>query len=309
MNRLISCFRNRNFIFSLAIFCGLFLGKWAAVTKWAVLPALAIVMTVSTLGIPGEFFRVNRSMTLPILTGLLMNFVVQAGVLIGLGRVLISDEMLWTGIVLVASVPPAVAVIPFTGLLGGDTAFSLMATIGGYLGGLVITPLICLTFLGTTIIDPVKVLIILGQLVIAPIVASRILIFLGADRPILPHKGTITNWGFFVVIYTIIGLNRKVFFNDLDVIAPLLVVCLSSTFLLGALTDFVSGRLGLDPARRISIKLLGTLKNAGTAAGIALVLFGKKAALPAAIVTTFMIIYFMWLSMRKHLGDKRREPS
>ncbi len=299
MKKIKSFLVHRNFIFSLALFLGLFFGEWAKFTKWGVLPALAVVMTVSTLGVPKGFFRINRSMALPIIVGLLMNFVIHSGVLIGLGTLLVSDKILWSGIVLVAAVPPAVAIIPFTGLLGGDTSFSLMATIGGYLCGLLLTPILCLLFLGTAVINPGKVLLILLLLVVGPIIASQILVRLKMDSPILPYKGPITNWGFFVVIYSIIGLNRGIFFSSPKDILPLFAISFSATFLLGGAIDLVSRFLGIERSRGISIKLLGTLKNAGTAAGIALVLFGKTAALPAAILTTFMIVYFMWLSLTK----------
>ena len=293
-------FRSRNFIFSLALILGVFCGHGAQYSKWAVLPALAVVMTVSTLGIPAEFFRLSRSMVVPIASGIFMSFIIQAGTVIGLGTLLLSDKVLWTGVVLVASVPPAVAIIPFTSLLDGNTEFSLMATIGAYIFGLAITPLICLGFIGASIINPIKVLIILGELVIAPILASRVLIFLRLDKGILPHKGVITNWGFFVVIYTIMGLNQKIFFNHPQSIIPLLFIFFSSTFLLGALIDFTVKIFKADLKLSISLNLLGTLKNAGTAAGIALVLFGETAALPAAISTTFMILYFIWLGIKKN---------
>jgi len=305
MNKVKALFKNRDFIFSLAICLGLGFGQAARWIQWSVLPALAIIMTVSTLGISGSLFKKPKHMILPVFTGILMSFVIQGGTLIGLGKLLITDRMLWTGIVLVASVPPAVAIIPFTSLIEGDTTFSLIATIGGYVSGLLLTPLICLGILGSSLIHPARILLILAELVIAPIIVSRILVYKGLDDPILPYKGLITNWGFFVVVYTIIGLNRMVFFKNPGFIFPLFIICFASTFVLGAAIETVCRLLKIEEKRRISINLLGTLKNAGTAAGIALILFGKTAALPAAVVTTFMIIYFVWLGLRQQWSKRR----
>jgi len=301
---MIRLLKNRNFIFLLAIGLGFFLGKGAVWTRQTVLPALAVIMTVSTLGIPTSLFKNPRVILRPITWGIVMSFIVQGGLLIGFGRWLVSDQMLWTGIVLVASVPPAVAVIPFTGLLEGDTNFSLIATVGGYLSGLVLTPLICLAILGATLIHPTKILLILTELVIAPIVLSRILAWKGIDARILPYKGLITNWGFFVVIYTIIGLNRNVFFSDPAFVLPVIILCFVGTFVLGVLIEFLCHFLKVEKSLRASINLLGTQKNAGTAAGIGLVLFGKTAALPAAVFTIFMIFYFIFLGLRQQWQNK-----
>ncbi len=298
-------FKNRNFIFGLGFFLGLVLGEGTRWSRELVLPALAVVMTVSTLGISGDFFRNYQKLILPALTGIFMTFLIQGGLLLGIGRLLTKDEMLWTGIVLLASVPPAIATIPFTILLDGDSDFSLAATMGGYLVGLLFTPLICIAFLGSTFIHPIKILIILSELVVAPVIASRVLILFKIDKYISPVKGAITNWGFFVVIYTVIGLNRDLFFNDFRLIIPIIFLTFLATFGLGTLIEFSSRYLKISPQRIISIKLLGTLKNSGTAAGIALVLFGKKASIPAAIFTTMMIVYFLFLDISKNW--KRKE--
>ncbi|MFC1903974.1 hypothetical protein ACFLW9_03735 [Chloroflexota bacterium] len=113
-------FRNRNFILTLAIVLGLTLGKPAA--NWAqplVLPALALVMTLSATSITSRDFTSLKKMPRPIIISLLMNYVVMGGITLLLAKWLIDDPELWTGFVIVAAVPPAVAVVPFTHILGG----------------------------------------------------------------------------------------------------------------------------------------------------------------------------------------------
>ena len=305
MKALSRLLKNRDFIFVLAITCGFLFGRGAAWTKSLVLPALAVVMTVSTLGIPTSLFKSPRAVFRPIIAGVVMSFFVQGGLLIGLGSWLIHDQTLWTGMVLLASVPPGVAVIPFTNLLKGDTHFSLVATVGGYLFGLILTPLICLVILGATLIHPAKILLVRTELVVIPFVLSRLLVFKGIDRSILPYKGVITNWGFFVVIFTIIGLNRMIFFQDMPFVLPVILISFAGTFVLGVLIEAACHFLNVPLPLRVSFNLLGTQKNAGTAAGIGLVLFGKTAALPAAVFTIFMIIYFIALGFRQRLRERK----
>jgi BASS family bile acid:Na+ symporter len=45
--------------------------------------------------------------------------------------------------------------------------------------------------------------------------------------------------------------------------------------------------------------LLGTSKNAGLAAGLALTLFGRETAVPSTVQTIFMLIYVILLDLRK----------
>ena len=42
--------------------------------------------------------------------------------------------------------------------------------------------------------------------------------------------------------------------------------------------------------------MLGTLKNAALAGGLALNLFNKQTAVPATVSSIFLIVYFIWLS-------------
>ena len=145
----------------------------------------------------------------------------------------IREKNLWNGFVLVAAVPPGVAVIPFTYFLNGNSFFSLVGTMGAYLGALIITPLIALWFLGTVSIDPVRLFVIMMELILLPLIVSQILVRTGASKRIEPFKGTITNWSFFVVTYTIVGLNRQVFLDHPLSLLPVAAHCPASTFLLG----------------------------------------------------------------------------
>jgi BASS family bile acid:Na+ symporter len=294
--------KNREFLLSLSIVLGLFAGEGAKATRDLVLPALAIVMTVSVMGIPGSLFRSPRSLIKPTLIGLLFNYGIQGGTVLALSTLLIQEEALRAGFVIVAAVPPAVAVIPFTIMLKGDGPFSLIATIGCYLGALVLMPLITFGMLGAGYADQGKLLWIMIELILAPLIVSRLLIYSGLSKKLESYKGPVTNWGFFLVTYTIVGLNSTVFLNQPLSILPVFGVAMAAIFLLGFLIDRIGILRGVDPAKRLSLVLLGTHKNTGLAAGLALTLFGEQTALPATVSTVFMIVYVIWLSFKqRHL--------
>jgi BASS family bile acid:Na+ symporter len=117
----------------------------------------------------------------------------------------------------------------------------------------------------------------------------------------MPVKGLLTDWSFFIVMYTIIGTNRNLIFEKPIMIVLPAFVAFAATFLLGFVIEKIGSRLDVAPADRISLKLLGTLKNLGISGGLALSLFSKEAALPSAIYNIFMILYFIWLDFSVHL--------
>ena len=163
------------------------------------LPALAIVMTFSTMGVPESIFRSLRGLLRPMMIGIVMNYFILGIVLLLLNAVLIYDEALRLGFILIAAVPPAVAVIPFTYFLKGDETLSLIGTAGAYLGALIIMPLGAFLFFGPGFIDPMKLVVIMLELILLPLIASRLLFKIGMASRLDSIKGPITNWSFFLL--------------------------------------------------------------------------------------------------------------
>ena len=292
--------RNRNTIFILSLAAGLIWGKGAQWTEKITLPALAIVMTLSVMGITGNTFRSWRKVIIPSIVSIVLNYIVLGGFMLGLSNLFIRDEALWSGFVILAAVPPAVAVIPFTLFLKGDTDFSLIGTLGAYLGALIITPLMALVFLGASFVAPLKLMIIIIELILAPIFFSRILIMTGIARLIEPIKGDLTNWSFFLVSYTIVGLNQHVFLTQPLSLLPVAMISVASTFVLGWIIEVVGKIARFDKKKTISMVLLGTLKNYGLAGGLALSFFDTKTALPSTVSVISMIVYIIWLDFKQN---------
>ena len=212
---------------------------------------------------------------------------------------MIRDETLWIGFVLLAAVPPAIAVIPFSGFLRGNGWISLIGTVGGYLGALIIMPIIGLTLLRSVVFDPLKLLMIMLELIVLPLVLSRLLIRKGWKGRIDPYRGTVVNWSFFVVMYTLMGLNRDLLIHQAESFLPVVLIALLSMFLLGLLIDWICRLFHVPKETRTSLVLLGTLKNQGLSSGLALTLFSQEAAIPSVVATVIMIGYVMWLDFKK----------
>jgi bile acid:Na+ symporter, BASS family len=295
---------DRNFLLIMALILGLL---WDGAARWSeqlIFPALALIMTLSVMGIQRDTHLSMRVLLSHGITGIVMSYAVHGLFLLGLSYVLIDDQALWSGFVLLAAVPPAVAVIPFSVILNGNNAASLMGTIGAYLGGLILAPFIALIFLGANFISPVKVLTITAELIIMPILIARLLTWSGLSRIINPFRGNITNWSFFLITYTIVGLNQKVFVTQPLSLLPIALIAFSGTFLMGWLIEIIAQKLHIEKDVTVSIILLGTLKNYGLSGGLALLFFDQRAAIPSTVSVVFMVLYIIWLEYRKRKAEK-----
>jgi BASS family bile acid:Na+ symporter len=291
--------RNRNVIFLLALAAGLLLPRAVPATRHLVLPALALAMALSTMEIESTAFRRPRSLLFPALLGIIMNYIILGNIIIGMAALMIRDETIWIGFVLLAAVPPAVAVIPFSGFLRGNGPLSLFGTVGAYLGALAIMPLIALGLLSSVAFDPFKLFVIILELIVLPLAISRLLIRKGLKVRIEPYRGPVTNWSFFVVLYTLVGMNRDIILGQTLTLLPVAAISVASMFILGFLIDWVLSLFHIPKETRTSLVLLGTLKNQGMAGGFALTLFSQEAAIPAAVSTMIMIGYVIWLDFKK----------
>ena len=293
--RPVGLLKNSSFVFILAMAVGLAFNGGASYTEHALIPVLAIIMTVSILDISARIFLDFRKVLSPILLILILNFVLLSGTYIGLSHLLVDDSDLHAGFVLLAAVPPAVAVVPLTFLLGGNTKFSLIGNVAAYVAALAITPLISIVFLGSNFVELTRLLIVLGELIVAPMVLSRVLRRTPVATNVVRWRDPVVNWGFFLVIYTIVGLNRDVFIDEPGTLVPLAIVTFVATFVLAEAVNRIARLFGAGKADRISLMLMVTRKNGGMAGAVALIFFDPRAAMPVAVMTAFSVLHFIWL--------------
>jgi len=290
--------KNRNLILLSSLVLGLVFEDPAYSLKATVLPCLALIMSLSTTTVSSTVFRSTKSMLIPAAIGAVVSYGFHGGLLLLLNSLLIRDADFWTGFVIISAIPPAVAVIPFSLFLKADSEFVLFAAIGAYLSGLFITPLIFLVFFGAGIVNPVKLCSVLFELIIGPLISSRILIRTGLSRKIEPVKGSIINWGFFLLTYTITGLNRDfILQKPVQLILPV-ILCIFSTFIFGWIIEVIGKLWRLNDRILRGLILLGTYKNWGLAGGLSLTSFIPQAAVPATLASSMGILYIIYLQIR-----------
>jgi BASS family bile acid:Na+ symporter len=291
--------KNRNFIFIAAIIFGLGLPQAGVWSKNIMLLALAVVMSLATTAVPNNFIRSGRRLIEPFAAGIILPYLVLGVLLLSLAYLFISNDNIRIGFVLVAAVPPAVAVIPFTAILKGDVSYTLAATVSAYLAALLVMPLMFFLFIADELSQTCKLIEVIILLIILPMVVSRIILFFNWQEKIDRFRGPVTDWGFFIVLYTLVALNRDLIFARPDLLLPVVLIIFGAIFILGFIVEKAGSLLNRDRAQTTSWVLLSTLKNQGIAGGLAVTLFPEETALPSAVYTAFMILYFMWLDFRR----------
>lgn len=288
---------NTSLVFSFAIILGLVLPGMANPMSWLITPLLIVAMCLSMRQI--TFSRRDLSdNSRPSIIAFLLSYGLVTCLTIILAYLLIPDPEYFAGFVMTAAVPPAVATIAYTYLLGGDLKTSLGAEVIAYLSALVLAPLIALDFIGSTI-DVFVILQMLVLLIILPLIVSRVLLRMPGSY--FSGSKSIINLCYLGLNYIIIGLNQAALVTGFMALLPLIGIVLVRTFGTGFLAYFASLRLGTGKPRAISYSLFASYKNGGMAAAFAIVLVGAAASLPAAIgsiIGIFLIISFSEVTKR-----------
>jgi BASS family bile acid:Na+ symporter len=286
--------KNSNFIFLIAFLLGLFSGGFASMLKGYVLPALVLIMSLSTTQITLTELTHAKNYLWDILFVFVINYLFLSGLILLANYLLIQDHDLYVGFVVMAAIPSAVAVLPFTYLLRGEMMVSLMGSASLYLLALAVAPLISLQLLDVERIEPVRLVTVLIQMILVPFLISRLLISWKGFRHVKEHTNLLVNLAFFLIIYTVIGMNRFVFLKHFDILIIVSSIAFLRTFVSGHIVDLLSRLVGTGRERRMSYVLFGSFKNLGLAAAIAIVLFNERAAIPAAVTIPFELLFFIW---------------
>ncbi len=288
--------KNRNLLLLTAFLLGLIGGSPAVHLKGWILPILVLIMTLSTTHITLKELRQTKDYLQDIFIITIIHYPFLSGLILLANHLWISDPDLQIGYVVMAAVPSAVAVIPFTYLLHGEMVLSLIGSAWIYLFALLAAPSISLLFLEVAAIEPLKVILTLLQLILIPFFLSRLLLKWRGFRAVQPQAGILINLGFALILYIVIGMNRNVFFGPPDLFLRVSAIAILRTFVSGHLIDLLARVLRVDEKRRISYVLFGSYKNLGLAAALSLLLFNERAAIPSALTIPFEFLFLIWLT-------------
>ena len=283
--------QNSAIIFMLAILFGIIIPELADITINYVIVSLMIVMTLSIKDL--DIKNINI-MDKNILYNLILNYLVLSSLILFLTLIFIDNIYLRFGFFVMASAPPAIAVVPFTRLLDGDVKEALISNSVIYLISIVLFPTMLLALTGKAV-NVNKLIEATILLILLPILLSRL-----AKRVNIRETKTITNIGLALVIYSVVGINNKILFN-LHLITGTILVGISRTFIVGFITFFVFLKIVKINFNSVVVKtLFASYKNLGLTAGVSYMLFGEMSVIPSVICILFEIIFFNCLYLAKN---------
>ena len=287
---------NRNIILIGAIILGMAAGGFSDSLKDYNIYILAVVMTFATTGIDTKGLLPVSKAIKTMGVAVLLGYFIFSTVLLTLSWFLIDNTYLFYGMVIIAASPPGGALIPFTHILKGDMNYSMVGTLGAFIASVFVAPLIIMVFAGANSLNPIHLIVIMVKIVVVPFMISRLLLYKKVYPVVVKIRGRLVEFGFAIIIYIAVGLNRDVLFTDFNILASISIVLIISIFGLGAVHRIISKQLNINKQVVISQNLLLTVKSAGFSASTSLVIFGKEAALPAAIYSIIGLVYLLYLS-------------
>jgi len=221
-----------------------------------------------------------------------MSYVVLSGLILTFA-ILSPDPEIRNGWVLMAAVPPAIAVVPITSILKGDTRRSLVSLALLYVLGLALVPAITLVF--TNQAAPFEELVVQTVLLIGvPLVASR---FLRRWPHVVDFRGSAVSISFFFLVVAIAGSTRAPLLAHPELIGTLAVLSFVRTFLLGGLVFVLTRAVHVPWAERVAVTAFSSFKNLGLTVVLAFAVFGPVATLPSIVSLVFEILWLAALPL------------
>jgi len=298
-NKIKQIILNRNAILVLAVVAGIAIGDNAAHIKFLAFPALALTMTFSMTGIQTSHLRDYKHIYKPILAGILLNYILFTAVILVLAWWLMPTPELFYGFVVIAAAPPGVAIIPFSYILKGDAIYAIISVVSAFLASIFIAPIFVRIFASTTGVNSTDLFIMMLQLVVVPLIISRLLLWKKIyTRFIVPIRGKVVDYGFALLIFIAVGLNREVFFSSPDILLKVGLAILVTIFGLGHLVNYIGTKLKTNQPELLTQTMLVGIKSSGFSVFTAITLFGKEAAIPSAVFAVVVLIYLIFLSIK-----------
>lgn len=282
----------------MALICGVFLPQGFFLGNVLIFPALIIILTITLLRFPRGFFRHPGPLLSASIQGNVMNYLVLGNFIILTSIFFIQKQDFWIGMILIAAMPPSLDIILLGNLSNIEKNSVFTSLAGAYLGALLIIPLIGLGFLKYIIPNYWNIIVIVLGLIFLPLILSRLAIDKDWDRIIEPYEETIIDYCYFIVFYTITASSKDILMRRSSDLLVIVIIALVSTFFFAFIIRKIGFYFRINEKRITSLLLMGTMKDCGLAGGIALILFGRKVALPSLIFAVFTFVYINWLKYR-----------
>jgi len=275
-----------SFFVILGIILGLLTGGFPVYTNEISMLSLIIAMIFSLLPLSFSSLSLKEG-SKNVVISILLNFGLLSTLILLLGG--FFPENIEKGFIVMAAVPTAIAVLPITTFLKGDTKYALLSLSSIYLASFAFTPFIIVVFLAKEI----NIVILVRDiflLIALPLILSQIIKRIEMPKQ-LPK--TIANICFFLLVFAIVGKNRAFLFRDIEIILAISLALLIRTFGTGLMVRWIGRRRKLSEDKIIPFSLFASFKNEGMAILLCISLFPSDIAYVAAVPAVIAIIWEM----------------
>ncbi|MDO5861582.1 MAG: Na+-dependent transporter [Thermoplasmata archaeon] len=231
-------------------------------------------------------------------------FGINTGLTLVTGLFFLDDSHLWTGWVMLSSVPCAVSVVVSSLVMKGDAKMSVLSLTVIYVCAILLTPLITKAILGSAA-DPLEILKYIVMFIAIPFALSFVVKRLHLKSEV---KSVFINLMMLLMVFIGLGSRRDFIFSDIDVVMWLVVACIFRTFALGFVLIFLFRRMGVKRENGIVYLVMAAWKNSGMSISLTMALFATTmpdAVLPCAVS---LVVEAAWFGVMSKLIDRVWPP-
>lgn len=256
------------------------LSAWTSIALGIIMFGMGLTLT------PPDFVLVARR-PLPVLVGVVAQFVIMPTLAWILAKVFGLDPALAAGVILVGCAPGGTSSNVISYLAKGDVALSVTMTSISTLLAPLMTPLLTSWLAGQYMsVDAGAMTMSIVKMVLVPVVGGLVvrILFARAVERVLPAMPWVSVLGICYVVLAVVSKSAEKILSA-GLLILLVVACHN---VLGFLLGYGAGRmLGRDArvCRTISIEV--GMQNSGLAATLAVAYFSPAAALPGAVFSTW----------------------
>ncbi|GGF23539.1 sodium transporter [Halobacillus andaensis] len=269
---------------------------------------LGVVMFGMGLTLKPVDFKLVASKPLPVIIGVLAQFLIMPLVALAIAIALRLPNELAAGLVLLGSVPGGTASNVMVYLARGNLALSIAMTSLSTLLAPIATPLILLTLAGQWLpVDPMAMFLSIVQVIIIPITLGVLI------RRVFPKAVNKSSTVIpLISVLAIIIIVSAVVAANVESIATSGLIIFSAVMLhnlMGLLLGYVTAMLmRLDESKRRAISIEVGMQNSGLGVALATAHFGPLAALPNVIAAVWHnisgpILATVWSKKRVDLKE------
>ena len=256
------------------------LSAWTSIALGIIMFGMGLTLT------PPDFALVARR-PLPVLVGVVAQFVIMPTLAWILAKVFGLDPALAAGVILVGCAPGGTSSNVISYLAKGDVALSVTMTSISTLLAPLMTPLLTRWLAGQYMpVDAGSMAMSIVKMVLVPVVGGLVVrvLFTRAVERVLPAMPWVSVLGICYVVLAVVSKSAEKILSA----GLLILVVVACHNVLGYLFGYGAGRmLGRDSrvCRTISIEV--GMQNSGLAAALATTYFSPAAALPGAVFSTW----------------------